>query len=520
MRTFIISNIPDGGSLKYIKDLTSHYSNIYIIKNKYELFSHQYNSNDTLMVQQLFFTEIKPNDLIYLKHKYLFKLIICIHDFCWFHNTKYESIYLKKNIFVIYDVKELFRLADYVIHPSYFTKKIYDIIPHNSIVQPHNDIILHKKTKKIIPIQDKIIIGVPHSLSFYKGKENIIQLMKYKKYKHYPIEFLIVGVNTPNYTEENWGDFYSKVHAVLHLNKWGETYCYTLTKSINSGVPILYNNIGAFKERIPPEEHYFKVIDNEYDYYDIKKLNKMFETMLDYIITNNGKYSTAYYNNNVHYHDLFYYLFEPRPPIHIILTSTVNINNNKICIFQRNKQERIKTYLESIEKWLKYTNFYITVVENSNYEFQELKKLKEQYKYKFEYITYDEIKYSNIFNSSSKGISELFSINYAFKNSKQLKNSKFIIKITARYFIPELESYLKSIDLPKYECLVQHDIDRCEMVGARIDYFNTLFLFTKSYNHIEDYYKNITKNLKKLKCKKFFIEPTQRGGIDEIYDNI
>jgi hypothetical protein len=519
-RIFIISNIPGGGSIKYITDLTNHYPNIHVIKNKKELFFQRFSSNDTLMIQQLFFTGIVPQHLIELKKKYSFKMIICIHDFCWFHSTKYESIYLDPINIVSNSVKELFSLADFVIHPSYFTKNIYEIIPHRAIVQPHNDIILHSNTKKVPLIEDKIIIGIPHAFSDYKGKENIEFLMKYKEYKGYPIQFSIVDYNTPKYTEDNWVEFYNKVHCLLHLNKWGETYCYTLTKSINSGLPILYNNVGAFKERIPSAEHYFKVIENESEYYDRTKLTKTFETMLDYIIEKNGKYIYCYFNTTVHYHDLYDSLFEPRMPVTILLTSTVNVNKNKECIYQIDREERIQNYLKSIQHWLQYTKINIVLVENSGYDFPELKKIKDQYNYKFEYITYDETKYKNTYENKSKGISELFAINYAYKNSIHLNKSLFIIKITARYFIPELESYLHSLYLPEYECLVQHDTDRCEMVGARNDHFQKVFRFNTEYGHIESYYKTITSSLKKLKCKKFFIEPTQRGGDSEIFNTI
>jgi hypothetical protein len=159
------------------------------------------------------------------------------------------------------------------------------------------------------------------------------------------------------------------------------------------------------------------------------------------------------------------------------------------------------------------------LVENSNDDFPELKKIKEEYSYRFEYITYDE-KYMDIYKYKSKGISELFSIRYAYDHSERLKTAKYIIKITARYFIPELESYLKTIQLPKYECLVQHDIDRCEMVGARHDFFDTVFKYSTRYDHIEDYYKSTASSLKRLVCKKFFIEPTQRGGENEIFTTI
>jgi hypothetical protein len=95
----------------------------------------------------------------------------------------------------------------------------------------------------------------------------------------------------------------------MHLNKYGETYDYSLTKSINSGLPIVYNNIGANKTRILNKEHYFKVLDNESNYYSIKLICQAFNKYLDYIIENNGKYSninsTYQFKRNALYNFLF-----------------------------------------------------------------------------------------------------------------------------------------------------------------------------------------------------------------------
>jgi hypothetical protein len=44
-------------------------------------------------------------------------------------------------------------------------------------------------------------------------------------------------------------------------------------------------------------------------------------------------------------------------------------------------------------------------------------------------------------------------------------------------------------------------------------------IFLIPYLIIEDYYKMIT-SLKKLKCKKIFIEPTQRGSFEEVFITI
>ncbi len=62
-------------------------------------------------------------------------------------------------------------------------------------------------------------------------------------------------------------------------------------KKNKSGLPILYNNIGAFKERIPKREHYFIVYDDENLMNDIEKLYLIFENMINYIINNTSSFN-------------------------------------------------------------------------------------------------------------------------------------------------------------------------------------------------------------------------------------
>jgi len=42
------------------------------------------------------------------------------------------------------------------------------------------------------------------------------------------------------------------IHALIYLSVVPETYCYALTTGINTGLPIIYSNIPAFKERLSP----------------------------------------------------------------------------------------------------------------------------------------------------------------------------------------------------------------------------------------------------------------------------
>jgi hypothetical protein len=122
------------------------------------------------------------------------------------------------------------------------------------------------------------------------------------------INWFIVGVNIPSYSENEFYDYIKKynIHALTFLNKWGETWCYSLTKAFHSGLPIIYNNFGVFKERIPENtKHYFKVYDNENDT-DIGKLYSTFEKMISYII----KYQID--KESINYNEYYDNLFKPK----------------------------------------------------------------------------------------------------------------------------------------------------------------------------------------------------------------
>ena len=214
----------------------------------------------------------------------------------------------------------------------------------------------------------------------------------------------------------------------------------------------------------------------------------------------------------------------------IILTSTVNINPIKWYLFQRDKNDRLQAYLKSVSQWLTKTNFKIVLVENSGYNFEELNAEKELYKDRFEVITFVESELEeskNLTENPHKGASEIFAINYGFYHSKLTKSSDFIIKITARYFLPGLEDYLKNYDLNEYDCLTQNTRIRCEMVGSHRKNFDRIFnthTFDKNgfyVCHIESLYEERTSEYTRiLICDQFQIEPTQMGGIELINTTI
>ena len=218
----------------------------------------------------------------------------------------------------------------------------------------------------------------------------------------------------------------------------------------------------------------------------------------------------------------------------VILTCTVNVNIGKNFLAQISPKERTIVYIKSILQWLNDTTFNIVVIENSGYKFEELYAETEKYKDRFEIITFNENTHEKaqyLKNNNSKGDSELFSINYAFNNSKLIHSSNFIVKVTGRYFIPTLEDYLLEFNLNEYDCLTQNNRDRCEMVGCHYTQFLNIFNTDMddinkndvgySYNgHIETLWKYRTSKYKNLRCNEFQIENTQRGGMNESFNII
>jgi len=190
----------------------------------------------------------------------------------------------------------------------------------------------------------------------------------------------------------------------------------------------------------------------------------------------------------------------------LVLTTTVNVQN-KIFIHQKNPKERIQSYIRAIEQWITLTNFSIIVVENSGYTFPELKKWESD---RFKIVSFDEsIDAPHLVNNNSKGVSELWSIQYV---KKYLINFDFVIKITGRYFIPNFK-----VNPFGYDAVCQNSGSQSELLGCTISKFDYFFNPCTKCNHIEFLYKHRLQSLNKvLMLPKLPIEPTCMGGIEKI----
>ena len=228
---------------------------------------------------------------------------------------------------------------------------------------------------------------------------------------------------------------------------------------------------------------------------------------------------------------LLFYLYKRQQKFKaVILLTTSVIVQKKLPLYQTDKEERIKTYVKSIKQYLEKTNLPIVVIENTGYDFsKELKNEIIKYRSRFEIISFNEhLKPDCLYLSGnmSKGNSELFSIYYAFYNSRIIQNSNFIIKITGRYFVSELEEYLEKTNLHEYHAIIQNQSERCEIVGSSYEMFDKIFnpYFPKEedkYNgHAESIFEHRMNFFPKktiLVLPRLHIEPTKRGGLNEIF---
>ena len=102
---YIIVNIKTGGTNKYVNDLIKYLdANIVIIGSNAELQRIKFNRDDIVLVQQLLHIDIRAGDLMSVIDKYHFRMMICIHDYCWLNKDIYDisdfcphSVYMNKN---------------------------------------------------------------------------------------------------------------------------------------------------------------------------------------------------------------------------------------------------------------------------------------------------------------------------------------------------------------------------------------------------------------------------------------
>ena len=213
----------------------------------------------------------------------------------------------------------------------------------------------------------------------------------------------------------------------------------------------------------------------------------------------------------------------------IILTTTVEIFN-VYKVFQKDKNKRLNTYLNAIQKWLN-TDFKIIVVDNSGYTFPELEKNNNLHILSYYHNNIDiEEENKFILTSTEKGHHEMLAIYHAYNNIPSSWKYDKIFKLTGRYFIQNFKHYIDNIP---HEALyyIQNRNVMCELYGGKKDSVIDLFKLPTINNkrqicetikkeRIDEILKNTNNKNIVYKFPKLLVGPVIKGSRDTIMTKI
>ncbi len=165
----------------------------------------------------------------------------------------------------------IFSGAEQVIFPSVATKDIFkeaNVYPlENEIVAPHICYQLNID-KAVSPVAKKehYRIGVLGAINREKGADRLEALALMSRKQGLPFSFQLIGyayrpLKLIDSTGPYVADEISKLLAQMNIDivlfpaQWPETYSYTLSYAMHSGLPILAPSIGAFPERLDSREN-------------------------------------------------------------------------------------------------------------------------------------------------------------------------------------------------------------------------------------------------------------------------
>ena len=247
-------------------------------------------------------------------------LIVTVHDFYWLKQNNPNIVYsaFEKTQTTYHMCQKLFERANLVIFPSNmlqhrFAEKNVNFDNINYIVQPHCDV-YYNDIEPYYPMIENHTIKILYIGVFceHKGFNLLINILKlFSKYQHpyegsrYNIQLYLLGYN-PLSTENNvytipgieiinLGKYNNKnVFKLINMIKPNiitlmsiaeETWSYTLSIVLKTGLPIFYNNIGAYKERINNEQRKNAICFNSVTD-PINKIAKQLEKLCQMIVEN------------------------------------------------------------------------------------------------------------------------------------------------------------------------------------------------------------------------------------------
>ena len=161
-------------------------------------------------------------------------------------------------------LRPLIEDADCVIFPSTATRTLFGDIYQiaHAVVAPHVEPVLdvRRALQPFVP-QDNYVIGVLGAVGREKGADVLEGLAELGKSQNAPFKFKLIGYSyrllkvvetTGPYKVQDLPELIAQhgVSMILFPAQWPETYSYTLSHALDSGLPIIAPDLGAFSERL------------------------------------------------------------------------------------------------------------------------------------------------------------------------------------------------------------------------------------------------------------------------------
>lgn len=142
--------------------------------------------------------------------------------------------------------------------------------------------------------------------------------------------------------------------------------------------------------------------------------------------------------------------------ITVLLTATID-PKDVIFVKRNDALVREKDYINAIKKWLEKKDFSIVFCENSGYKMDKLKSMIKNFpKMETEVLQFNGQDFPK---ELGKGYGELLIIKYAIQHSKLIRHSDYIIKVSGRYFIKNIEK-IRSALLKDSDVYLMADLKR------------------------------------------------------------
>ena len=273
----IIINIISENIIK-IKDKYYCIDNLHILKNAIVITHH-------LLYFDVATSNYKINKSIInkLKTSNIITKILVVHDYCYLfpnnpnpiknHNLVpcSKKILKTKELFTIFK-KIIFNSNNCFNNYSKYLNTIENAIILNSVPD------INYYNRRIFPIKKKSYnIGIIGDIGCqHKGRDLAQKIIQKFNNRHLTHKFIIFGNYQNNFDnliitgEYNNNDIFKMINSYdidyfIFLSVFEETYSFTLSIALHTGLPIIYNNIGAYTERLKYYDNCFPFEEENVD---------------------------------------------------------------------------------------------------------------------------------------------------------------------------------------------------------------------------------------------------------------